>query len=88
MRARRRRKQIDGTRPKAYRWRMFRRTSPQRPLFGVEHRLEKEKRARLEKTWAQPYRTKALGLIDENRLRVAVRSAPSRAPRCAPGVSG
>jgi hypothetical protein len=47
---------------------MFRATSPQRPLFGVEHRLDKEKRARLEKTWAQPYRTKALGLIDENRF--------------------
>jgi hypothetical protein len=47
---------------------MFRATSPQRPLFGVEHRLDKEKRARMEKTWAQPYRTKGLGLIDENRF--------------------
>jgi hypothetical protein len=47
---------------------MFRATSPQRPLFGIEQRLDKEKRARMEKTWAQPYRTKALGLIDENRF--------------------
>jgi hypothetical protein len=47
---------------------MFRRTPPQRPLFGVEHRVDDVKRARMEKTWAQPYRTKALGLIDENRF--------------------
>ena len=47
---------------------MFRATSPQRPLFGVEHRLDEVKRARMEKTWAQPYRMKALGLIDENRF--------------------
>jgi hypothetical protein len=47
---------------------MFRTTSPQRPLFGVEHRLDNEKRARMEKTWAHPYRMKALGLIDENRF--------------------
>jgi hypothetical protein len=53
---------------KAYRWTMFRATSPQRPLFGVEHRLDDVKRARMEKTWAQPYRTTALGLIDENRF--------------------
>ncbi len=47
---------------------MFRKTSPQRPLFGVEHRLDDAKRARLEKTWAHVYRSKALGLIDEGRF--------------------
>ncbi len=47
---------------------MFRTSSPQRPLFGVEHRLDGVKRARLEQTWAKPYRMKALGLIDESRF--------------------
>jgi len=47
---------------------MFRPTSPQRPLFGVEHRLDGVKRARIEKTWAHAYQTKALGLIDETRF--------------------
>ncbi len=47
---------------------MFRPTSPQRPLFGVEHQLDDAKRARLEKTWAHAYQTKALGLIDETRF--------------------
>jgi hypothetical protein len=47
---------------------MFRPTSPQRPLFGVEHRLDGVKRARMEKTWAHAYQTKALGLIDESRF--------------------
>jgi hypothetical protein len=47
---------------------MFRPTSPQRPLFGVEHQLDGVKRARLEKTWAHAYQTKALGLIDETRF--------------------
>jgi hypothetical protein len=44
---------------------MFRKTSPQRPLFGVEHRIDPEKRARLERTWAHQYRVHALPLIDE-----------------------
>lgn len=47
---------------------MFRTSSPQRPLFGVEHRLDEVKQARLEQTWAKPYRMKALGLIDESRF--------------------
>lgn len=47
---------------------MFRVTTPQRALFGVEHRLDDVKRARMEKTWAHPYRMKALGLIDESRF--------------------
>lgn len=47
---------------------MFRETSPQRPLFGVAPRLDDEKRARLEKTWAHAYQAKALGLIDETRF--------------------
>jgi hypothetical protein len=47
---------------------MFRPTPSQRSLFAVEHRLDVEKRARLEKTWAHAYREKALGLIDESRF--------------------
>jgi hypothetical protein len=47
---------------------MFRKTSSQRPLFGVESRLDAIKRERLEKSWAHPYRMKALGLIDEDRF--------------------
>lgn len=48
---------------------MFRPTSPQRTMFGAEHRMSDEKRARLEKTWAQPYREHALPLIDESQFR-------------------
>jgi hypothetical protein len=47
---------------------MFRKTSPQRPLFGVEHRIDPAKRARLERTWAHQYRRYALPLIDETRF--------------------
>jgi len=47
---------------------MFRQTSPQRPLFGVEHRMDPDKRARLERTWAHQYRSHALPLIDEGRF--------------------
>ena len=47
---------------------MFRKTSPQRPLFGVEHRVSDGKRARLERTWAHQYRLRALPLIDESRF--------------------
>jgi len=47
---------------------MFRPTSPQRPLFGVEHRMDPEKRARLERTWAHQFRSHALPLIDESRF--------------------
>ena len=47
---------------------MFQPTSPQRPLFGVEHRMDPDKRARLEKTWAHQYRSHALTLIDEERF--------------------
>lgn len=47
---------------------MYRPTSPQRSLFGVEHRLDEAKRGRLEKTWAHAYRSTGLGLIDESRF--------------------
>jgi hypothetical protein len=47
---------------------MFRRTSPQRTLLGVEYRLDPVKRARLERTWAHQFRSHALGLIDETRF--------------------
>lgn len=44
---------------------MFRPTSSQRPMFGVEHRVDTTKRARLERSWAHQYRARALPLIDE-----------------------
>ena len=47
---------------------MFRPTSLQRPLFGVEHRMDPGKRVRLEGTWAHQYRSHALPLIDEERF--------------------
>jgi hypothetical protein len=47
---------------------MFRPTSPQRPLFGVEHRLDAAKRERLERSWAHEYCSHALPLIDESRF--------------------
>jgi hypothetical protein len=47
---------------------MFRPTSPQRPLFGVENRMDPVKRARLERTWAHQFRSNALGLIEEGRF--------------------
>jgi hypothetical protein len=48
---------------------MFRPTPSQRPLFGVEHRMDADKRARLEKSWAHAFRTHALPLIDEEQFR-------------------
>jgi hypothetical protein len=47
---------------------MFRPTSPQRPMFGGEHRMDATKRARLERTWAHQFRIHALPLIDEERF--------------------
>ena len=47
---------------------MFRKTSPQRPLFAVENRMDPVKRSRLEKTWAHPFRSHALPLIDEAKF--------------------
>jgi hypothetical protein len=47
---------------------MFRPTSPQRSLFGVEHRMDSVKRARRERTWAHQFRSHGLGLIDEGRF--------------------
>lgn len=47
---------------------MFRETSPQRPLFGIETSMDPTKRARLERTWAHPFRNVALPLIPEQRF--------------------
>lgn len=47
---------------------MFRSTPPQRPLFGAEHRVSEEKRARLQRSWAHQYLTHALPLIDESKF--------------------
>lgn len=48
---------------------MFRPTPPQRSLFAVENRMDPEKRARLEKSWAHAFRKGALPLIDEELFR-------------------
>ncbi len=47
---------------------MYRATSPQRPMFGVEQWMGPAKRARLERSWAHQYRSHALALIDESRF--------------------
>lgn len=47
---------------------MFRKTPPQRPLFAVENRMDEVKRLRLERTWAHPFRSHALPLIDEEKF--------------------
>src|SRR5713226_6875329 len=47
---------------------MFRETPSQRSMFGVEHLLDEVKLARLERTWAYPYRAAALPLIDETKF--------------------
>jgi len=44
---------------------MFRVTDPQGSLLGVEYVLGKEKVHRLKKTWAQPFRSQVLPLINE-----------------------
>ena len=68
---------------------MFRPTSPQRPLFGVENRLDPIKRARLESTWAHGFRNQALGLVDEARFARyfdASNGRPNKSVRLVVGV--
>src|SRR5271168_1121126 len=48
---------------------MFRRKDPQGSLFEVSGLLPDEKRERLLNTWAHPFRTQALPLIDEDAFR-------------------
>ena len=50
---------------------MFRKTDPQSSLFETEYLLPEAKRARLEKSWAEPFRRKVLPLIDEEVFRDA-----------------
>jgi hypothetical protein len=47
---------------------MFRKTSPQRSLLGLDQQLDQAKRKRLERSWAHQYSQHALGLIDEERF--------------------
>jgi hypothetical protein len=47
---------------------MYRPTSPQRSLFGVDFHLGDAKKRRLERSWAHQYRNHALALIDESRF--------------------
>ena len=50
---------------------MFRKTDPQRSLLECEFLLPPEKKARLEKSWAKPFRDRILPLIDEEVFRDA-----------------
>jgi hypothetical protein len=50
---------------------MFRKTDPQRSLLECEFLLPLEKKARLEKSWAKPFRERILPLIDEEVFRDA-----------------
>jgi len=50
---------------------MFRPTDPQRSLLECEFLLPPEKKARLEKSWAKPFRERILPLIDEEVFRDA-----------------
>jgi hypothetical protein len=47
---------------------MFRPTSPQLGLFSVGNQLDETKLARLQKSWAHPFRDAVLHLIDEERF--------------------
>ncbi|MCK6458166.1 MAG: transposase, partial [Phycisphaerae bacterium] len=50
---------------------MFRPTSPQTSLFEAQFLIPKDKAARLAKSWAEPFRTRVLPLIDEEVFRDA-----------------
>ena len=50
---------------------MFVKTDPQRSLLECEYLLPPEKRARLEKSWAEPFRQRVLPLVDEEVFRDA-----------------
>jgi hypothetical protein len=50
---------------------MFRKTAPQRSLLECEFLVPPEKKARLEKSWAKPFRDRILPLIDEDVFRDA-----------------
>lgn len=60
---------------------MFRPTSPQESLLGNQFLLPPEKRARLEKSWAHPFRTQVLPLIDEEVYRDSFSSTTGRPNR-------
>jgi hypothetical protein len=48
---------------------MFRRTNPQTSIFESQFLMPPEKAARMAKSWAEPFRTRVLGLIDEEMFR-------------------
>ena len=50
---------------------MFVKTDPQRSLLECEFLVPPEKRARLEKSWAEPFRQRVLPLVDEEVFRDA-----------------
>ncbi len=57
---------------------MFRPTDPQTSLLECEYLLPAEKAARLKKSWAEPFRTIVMPLIDEEAFRDAFSSATGR----------
>lgn len=57
---------------------MFRPTSPQTSLFEVQFQISSEKRERLVNSWAEPFRTRVLPLIDEEVFRDAFSQATGR----------
>ena len=50
---------------------MFRPTDPQSSLLECQYLMPPSKRARLEKSWAEPFRTRVMPLIDEEVFRDA-----------------
>jgi IS5 family transposase len=50
---------------------MFRLTNPQTTMFESQYLMPEEKAARLKRSWAEPFRTRVLGLIDEELFRDA-----------------
>lgn len=50
---------------------MFRRTNPQTSLFEAQFLIPPEKAERLARSWAEPFRTRVLPLIDEDVFRDA-----------------
>lgn len=57
---------------------MFRSTDPQRSLFECEFLIPPDKAARLQKSWAEPFRTHILPLIDEEAFRDAFSETTGR----------
>ena len=58
---------------------MFKHTSSQRQLFGVEMTMSPAKLTRLKKSWAHKYQQHALPLIDEEPNGISTRTTLQQA---------